>query len=207
MAHQKTKMEEEFQILKNIHHGLNGEYSGKINYELDNGEKYEVYRNFTKKNPQIIDSNGNDVSKNYTIDKTYGNKFFSEQTKIDEELFSMAMTMEQQEVKLDEKKQNTLIQKVSNIILTGEDDVSYKKILNKLSKKQTDEIGTEKSPTKPLYLAKQRIEELKREKNELKNIESMQYEIDEEKANLEKEIKNCENELELMQVPSLVLVF
>lgn len=178
---------------------MNGEYSGKINYELDNGEKYEVYRNFTKKNPQIIDSNGNDVSKNYTIDKTYGNKFFSEQTKIDEELFSMAMTMEQQEVKLDEKKQNTLIQKVSNIILTGEDDVSYKKILNKLSKKQTDEIGTEKSPTKPLYLAKQRIEELKREKNELKNIESMQYEIDEEKANLEKEIKNCENELELMQ--------
>lgn len=176
-----------------------GEYSGKIKYKLDNGEEYEVYRNFTKKNPQILDSNGNDVSKNYTIDKTYGNQFFSEQTKVDEELFAMAMTMEQQEVKLDEKKQNTLIQKLSNIMLTGEDDVSYKKILNKLIKKQTDEIGTDKSPTKPLYITKQKIEELKRNKKELESILPMQYEIEEEKIKIQEEINNGENELELMQ--------
>lgn len=176
-----------------------GEYSGKIKYELDNGEEYEVYRNFTKKNPQILDASGNDISKNYTIDKTYGNKFFSEQTKVDEELFSMAMTMEQQEVKLDEKKQNTLIQKLSNIMLTGEDDVSYKKILNKLIKKQTDEIGTDKSPTRPLYITKQKIEELKRNKKELENILPMQYEIEEEKIKIQEEINNGENELELMQ--------
>ena len=176
-----------------------GEYSGKIKYKLDNGEEYEVYRNFTKKNPQILDSNGNDVSKNYTIDKTYGNQFFSEQTKVDEELFAMAMTMEQQEVKLDEKKQNTLIQKLSNIMLTGEDDVSYKKILNKLIKKQTDEIGTDKSPTKPLYITKQKIDELKRNKKELESLLPMQYEIEEEKIKIQEEINNGENELELMQ--------
>ena len=176
-----------------------GEYSGKINYSLDNGEEYEVYRNFTKKNPQILDSNGNDVSKKYTIDKTYGNKFFSEQTKVDEELFNMAMTMEQQEVKLDEKKQNSLIQKLSNIMLTGEDDVSYKKTLNKLIKKQTEEIGTDKSPTKPLYITKQKIEELKRNKKELESILPMQYEIEEEKIKIQEEINNGENELELMQ--------
>ena len=176
-----------------------GEYSGKIKYKLDNGEEYEVYRNFTKKNPQILDSNGNDVSKNYTIDKTYGNQFFFEQTKVDEELFAMAMTMEQQEVKLDEKKQNTLIQKLSNIMLTGEDDVSYKKILNKLIKKQTDEIGTDKSPTKPLYITKQKIDELKRNKKELESLLPMQYEIEEEKIKIQEEINNGENELELMQ--------
>ena len=178
---------------------MNGEYSGKIKYELDNGEEYEVYRNFTKKNPQILDSNGNDVSKNYTIDKTYGNRFFEEQTKVDEDLFQMTMTMEQQEIKLDEKKQNTLIQKLSNIMLTGEDDVSYKKILNKLIKRQNDEIGTDKSPTKPLYMTRQKIEELKREKNELNEILPMQYKIDNEKAEIEKQINEDENELELMQ--------
>ena len=176
-----------------------GEYSGKIKYKLDNGEEYEVYRNFTKKNPQVLDSNGNDVSKDYTIDKTYGNQFFSEQTKINEELFDMVMTTQQQKVRLDEKKQNTLIQKLSNIMLTGEDDVSFKKILNRLIKKQADEIGSDKSPTKPLYLIKQKIEELKREKKELENILPMQYEIDEEKANLEKEIQAGEKKLELMQ--------
>ena len=29
------------------------EFSGKISYELDNGEKYEVFRDFKKKNPII----------------------------------------------------------------------------------------------------------------------------------------------------------
>ena len=47
-----------------------GEFSGKIEYKLDNGEEYEVYRNFTKKNPEVLDKFGNNVSKNYSIDKT-----------------------------------------------------------------------------------------------------------------------------------------
>lgn len=178
---------------------MSGEYSGKIEYKLDNDEKYEVYRNFTKKNPQIFDAKGNDVSKNYTIDKTYGNRFFSEQTKVDEELFNVAMTLEQQEIKLDEKKQGNLIQKLSNIMLTGEDDVSYKKILSKLIKRQNDEIGTDKSPTKPLYILKQKIEELKRKKEEIDAVLPMQYKIDEEKAKIERELLEGEKELELIQ--------
>ena len=176
-----------------------GEFSGKIKYKLDNEEEYEVYRNFAKKNPQVLDKLGNDVSKNYTIDKTYGNKFFFEQTKVDEELFNMAMVVMQQEVKLDEKKQNILIQKASNIMLTGEDDVSYKKIISKLNKKQTEEIGTEKSPTKPLYLTRQKIEELGRKKAELENILPLQYEIEDKKIDIEKDAKHGEKELELLQ--------
>lgn len=176
-----------------------GEFSGKITYELDNKEKYEVYRNFTKKNPQILDEVGNDISKNYTIDKTYGNQFFVEQTKVDEELFNTSMVIMQQEVTLDKNKQNMLIQKASNIMLTGEDDVSYKKISAKLNKKQIDEIGTEKSPTKPLYLTKQRIEELSRQKQELSEIRPVQYEIENKKLNIEREIKEAEKELELLQ--------
>ena len=92
-----------------------GEFSGKVGYELDNGEYFEVYRNFTKKNPQIFDSNANDVSKSF----------------IDEELFNMSMVIHQQDVKLDSKSQNTLIQKASNIMLTGEDNISYKKVMRK----------------------------------------------------------------------------
>ena len=177
----------------------NGEYSGKIKYKLDNDEEYEVFRNFTKKNPQILDKDGNDISKKYTIDKTYGNQFFAEQTKVDEDLFNMSMVVMQQEVKLDEKKQNSLIQKVSNILSTGEDDVSYKKILGKLEKRQNDEIGTDKSPTKPLYITKHRIEELNKEKREIEDILPRQYEIDNEKKNLEEEVLVRENELRITQ--------
>lgn len=108
-----------------------GEFSGKIKYELHNGKQFEVYRNFNKKNPQIFDENANDISKEFQIDKTYGNTFFYEQTKTDEALFNMSVVIRQQEVKLDNKSQNMLIQKASNIMLTGEDDISYHKILRK----------------------------------------------------------------------------
>ena len=176
-----------------------GEFSGKIDYILDNNEEYEVYRNFYKKNPQIFDKDGNDISKDYTIDKTYGNQYFSEQTKVDEELFNMSQVIAQQEVKLDEKKQNTLIQKASNIMLTGEDDISYKTVLSKLNKRQTDEIGTLKSPTKPLYLVSRKIEELTRDKEELEEIEPLQYEIEDEKNSLLEKISEAEKELEILQ--------
>lgn len=109
-----------------------GEFSGKISYELDNGDSFEVYRNFAKKNPKIFDEEANDISKEFTIDKVTGNKFFYEQTKVDEELFNMSMVIHQQEVKLDSKSQNTLVQKASNIMLTGEDSVSYQKVIRKI---------------------------------------------------------------------------
>jgi len=107
---------------------MNGEFSGKITYELDNSKEFEVYRNFTKKNPQVLDGFANDISKEFEIDKTSGSKFFYEQTKVDEDLFNMSMIIHQQEVKLDSKSQNVLIQKASNIMLTGEDSVSYQKV-------------------------------------------------------------------------------
>ncbi|MCI9365141.1 MAG: hypothetical protein HFJ54_00435 [Clostridia bacterium] len=183
----------------NILHGKNGEFSGKIKYELDNNEKYEVYRNFSKKNPIVYDDLGNDISKNYEVDKTYGNKFFVEQTKVDEELFNMSMVIFQDEVKLDEKKQNILIQKASNIMVSGEDDVSYSKIISKLNKRQADEIGTEKSPTKPLYISKKNIEELEKKKKEIEEILPLQYQIEEEKKELKSRIIEAEKELEIMQ--------
>ena len=116
----------------NILHGKSGEFSGKISYSLDNKEEFEVYRNFTKKNPQIFDKNANDISKEFIKDKTDGNMFFYEQTKVDEELFLLSMVIRQQETRLDGKSQSTLIQRLSNIMLTGEDDVSYKEVLREV---------------------------------------------------------------------------
>ena len=111
------------------------EYSGKIKYELDNKEEYEVFREFNKKNPKIYNSNLEDISKEFTIDKTKGNQFFYEQTKIDEALFLSTNIVEQQETVLDENNQNLLTQKIANMLSTGEDNTSYKKVIGNLSKK------------------------------------------------------------------------
>ena len=122
------------------------DFSGKIKYTLDDGTTYEVFREFKKKSPKIYNQNAEEISKNYTIDKTNGNRFFVEQTGVEEQLFTSTICSMQQEVKLEEKEQNSLVQKLSNIVTTGEDNISYIKILNKLNKRQLEEIGTRKKP-------------------------------------------------------------
>lgn len=112
-----------------------GEFSGKVIYELDNEQEFEVYRNFNKKSLQIFNKNSEDITKNYEVDKADGSKFFYEQTKINEALFSISMVIHQQEVKLDDKSQNLLIQKASNIVLTGDDNTSYKEVIRKIKQK------------------------------------------------------------------------
>ena len=119
----------------------NEEFSGKLDYELDNKEEYSIFREFNKKNPKIFNKNGEDISNNFNIDKTKGNEFFYEQTKIDEDLFLSTATIMQQEVKIDKNMQNILIQKISNVVRTGEDNISFKKAIDKLNKKQLEEIG------------------------------------------------------------------
>ena len=121
------------------------EFSGKINYTLDNGNKYEVFREFSKKNPKIYNSNLEEISKQYNIDKNKGNQFFYDQTKIDETLFLSTNIVEQNESVLDSNSQNLLTQKIANILSSGEDNVSYKKAMEKLSKKLIEEVGTERT--------------------------------------------------------------
>lgn len=76
------------------------EFSGKISYVLDNKKRYEVFRDFNKKNPIIYDEELKDISKEYTIDKTNGNQFFAQQTNIDEITFLSTVGSMQQEVRL-----------------------------------------------------------------------------------------------------------
>lgn len=171
------------------------EYSGKLTYELDNENKYEIYREFNKKNPKIFNEKGEDISKEFNIDKSKGSEFFFEQTQISEDMFLATSIAMQQEVKIEKDSQNILIQKISNLVETGEDNISYKKAVEKINKMQLDKIGTDRSREKPINIVQKNIEINEQKINELKKYENIQYEIEEEKNilknNLEKnEIKN-----------------
>ena len=176
------------------------EFSGKIKYELNNKEQFEIYREFNKKNPKIFNENIEDISAQFNIDKTKGNQFFYDQTKIDEELFISTIVSEQGEIKLDSKNQTTLVQKLSNIIATGEDNISFQKVMNKLNKKQLEEIGTKRSQDRPINIIQNRLQQLQQEKEELLEYQDKKYEIEEEqqifkKMQKIKEIKDA-NKLE-----------
>lgn len=173
------------------------EFSGKISYELDNKKGFEVYRDFKKKNPKIFNENLEDISKEFNIDKTKGNEFFYEQTGLEEEIFTSSIITKQAEVKLDEKTQNNLIQKISNILGTGEDSTSYTTIMNKLKKKLNDEIGTSNTKEKPINIVEDRIKELLFQKQELEKYQNYKFDIEEKiketSQNIEQQNKELEN--------------
>ena len=158
------------------------EFSGNIIYTLDNNLEFEVYRDFNKKNPQIFNDKLEDISKNYSIDKTNGNLFFYEQTGLDEQTYLSSITSTQENVRLNNNVQNAIIQKMSNIINSGDDSISYKKAMEKLDKKQLEEIGTSRSIGRPINIINKKIDELKIEKNKLiENKEKLNKIEDEEK--------------------------
>ena len=179
------------------------EFSGKLTYELDNKNKYEIFREFNKKNPKIFNENMQEISNEFNIDKKNGNEFFYEQTNIDLNMYLSTYVSLQQEVKVGKNIQNLMIQKISNLLGTGEDNISYKKAVDNLNKMQLEKIGTERSKEKPINIIQKKIEENTKKINELKEYKNMQFEIYEKineienkinkeqtKNNLLKEIKN-----------------
>ena len=170
-----------------------GDFSGKIKYKLDSGEEYEVYREFGKKSPKIYNNKLEDISKKFNIDKTTGNEFFFEQTKVDEFTFLTSIVSMQQEVKLNKQDQNVYIQKIANLAGTGDDGVSYKKAIDKLNNKQLDEIGTDRSSGKPINISISKINKYEEEIKELEIYKEKQYNIEKEINDLKKEIEKEKN--------------
>ena len=175
------------------------EFSGKLEYELNNKNKYEIYRDFKKKNPKIFNENMEDISKEFNIDKNKGNEFFYEQTKVDEDLFLSTIVSCQDEVKLEKTQQSMLIQKIANLVGTGEDNVSYKRAIDRINRRQLDEVGTERSREKPINVVAKKIEELQKEKEELEKYGDIKYQIADTNNKLEEEILYLEQEYNLLK--------
>ena len=181
-----------------------GDFSGKLEYELDSKEKFEIFRDFKKKNPKIFNEEMEDISKQFNIDKSKGNEFFYEQTKIDESLFLSTILVNQAEVKLEKQQQNILIQKIANLVGTGEDTTSFKRAIDRIDKRKLDEIGTGRTREKPINLIQSEIDELEKQKQELENIVDIKYNIEENKGNINHEIENLNNELKFLKEIKLV---
>ena len=175
------------------------EFSGKIKYELDNNKKYEIIRKFKSKNPIIYNENSEDISKQFNNDKTKGINYFYEQTGIDEDLFISTTAVAQEEIKLEKNNENLIIQKITNIASTGEDNTSYKNAINKLNKKQLNEIGTSRSNDRPINKIEKELNELKIKKNNLNNIITNKENFEIENNKIKTEINNSGNKIEIIK--------
>jgi len=195
----KNKNKKEFPDFERYKPWNNEEFSGKITYQLDNNEKYEVFRDFSKKNPQIYNENGEDISKTFSIDKTKGNQFFYEQTKIDEPMFFSTTLIEQKEVVLDNSEQAVLTQKIANILSTGEENISYKKTMEKLNKKSIEEVGTERTIGRPLNIVYDKLNILNEEKKKIEENAELKNELENKRINIKNKIAEKEIKINLIK--------
>ena len=193
----KNKRGKEFSDYDRYKPWNNEEFSGKITYKLDNGKKYEVFRDFNKKNPKIYNEQKEDISNQFTIDKSTGNQFFYDQTKVDEDLFLSTLVSSQQEIRLQKSEQSILIQKIANLVGTGDDNTSFKIAIDRINRRQLDEVGTSRSREKPINVVSKKIEELELEKNTLEKYENLQYEVEGKIFDVQNNIKKIENDMQM----------
>ena len=174
------------------------EFSGKLKYELDNGESFEVFRDFNKKNPKIFNDKLEEISSSFNIDKKDGVQFFYEQTNVDESMFLSTVVSMQQEVRLGKQEQSVLVQKIANLAGTGEENISFKKIKDSLNKIQVDEIGTDRTQGKPINIVKNRMKDI------LVNLKNMNSEKEKLK-DLEREKTKIINEISILKIKNSIL--
>lgn len=176
----------------------NSEFSGRIDYELDDGNKYEIFRDFNKKNPKIYNDKLEDITNKFEVDKKDGSKFFFEQTGVDKQMYLSTVVSPQEEVRLKDKDQNILIQKIANLAGTGEDNVSYKKAIEKMQEKIRDEIGTNKTTQKPINIVEKQIKEIEDKIKSISQYQDRKYEIDNEKEKIEGTLETLELEKRIL---------
>lgn len=174
------------------------EFSASLKYTLDNGENFEVYREFKKKNPSIYNAEKEDISKTFKENKTKGIAFFEEQTGIEEETYLNTAIIEQEGVKLAQASQNSIIQKISNKVSSGDDNVSYKKTLTQITKLQGEKVGTDRTQNRPINIVNAEIKKLENKRRELEEIKENILNNNKDFETLIVKLENLENEINLI---------
>lgn len=177
----------------------NSEFSGKMKYTLENGNQYEIFREFKKKNPTIYNEFGEDISKEFKPDKTKGICFFEEQIGVDEATFCNTAMIAQQEVKLGKTEANQIVQKISNLVSTGDDNISFKKSMEKLNKMQIENVGNDRTKQKPMNVVDSKIEKLLEEKKSLLFYQESAKKSGENKEIIREEIGELQNKKEKLK--------
>ena len=182
------------------------DYSGKLKYELNNGDEFEIYRDFNKKNPKIFNGNMEDISKDFNIAKKDGVQFFYEQTNVDETMFTSTVVAMQNEVKLDKQDQSVLVQKLANLAGTGDDNLSYKKVMDKLNKLQIEEVGSDRSQGRPINIVRERMKKIEFVLKELYQYQNDKRINESKKKDYMEKITKLEQELELYKQISIIML-
>ena len=165
---------------------LSTNFSGSMNYRLDNGNNYYVFRDFKKKTPIILDRNRNDITANFKQSKK-GIDFLEEQIGVDKKTFQNTSISYQKLVILDDKNKAEMAGRLANLVSTGEENFSYEELIKKLNNKQLEEIGSSRTKKRPINNIEEKILKVEKEKMEVLNVKDKKEKMNEEREETQKQ--------------------
>lgn len=194
----KNKSGEIFSELERYKPWQNSDFSGRIDYIIKN-EKYSVFRDFNRNNTKVYDEFGNEITGEFNIDKSRGAEVGFAQFGIDEETFMNSVFISQGNVKLDNNEKNSIIQKLTNIIQSGDEANSYDKAKQKLHKFLIEEVGTERTHNKPINVVTREIDVLEKARDTLLFNREKKENINDNKKEIAKELELLKKETEQLE--------
>ena len=176
------------------------DFSGQINYDLDDGSNYRVYRNFENKDIYIYDKNNTEISNLFLVDKKLGSQFLKDQINLDREVLEKIFIINQNSLKIPKNDRDELIQKISNLIESGSEEISYKKLLKKLSIMQLENVGSDRSSDRPYNIIKENYEKISEEISYLKNVNDDKYLINKKNNDIDEKMEINSEMLESVEI-------
>ena len=176
------------------------DFSGQINYDLDDGSNYRVYRDFDKKETFIYDKNNTEISNLFSVDKKLGNQFLLDQIRLDRDLLEKTFVINQNSLKVLKNDRDELIQKISNLIESGSEEISYEKLQKKLGNLQLENVGSDRSSDRPYNIAKEKFEKNSAEINYLKNVNDDKYVINKKISDIDEKIEINSEKIESVNI-------
>ena len=175
-------------------------FSGQINYDLDDGSNYRVYRDFDKKETFIYDKNNTEISNLFSVDKKLGNQFLLDQIRLDRDLLEKTFVINQNSLKVLKNDRDELIQKISNLIESGSEEISYEKLQKKLVNLQLENVGSDRSSDRPYNIAKEKFEKNSYEINYFKNVNDDKYVINKKISDVDEKIEINSEKIESVNI-------
>jgi energy-coupling factor transporter ATP-binding protein EcfA2 len=142
-------------------------YGGALEYRLDNDQFYRVERDFERGKTYIYDSMFNDVTSEFYSSTERGSITVEKHIYLNEVCFEKTGFIKQMNSGIDDAGKKELLSKITNVIETGFEDISFRKAEKALKDSIIQYIGSDRTTTRPLDRVNLRLEELKGLRNVL----------------------------------------
>ena len=189
----RNKAGENFSELERFTPWQGTDFSGKMDYSIGD-KKFSTFRDFNRNNSKVFDGSGMDITSQFNKDKSRGVEVGFTHLGIDEETFFNSAFVSQGNVEVGANERRNLIQKITNVIQSGDESVSYDKAQERLHKLLLEEVGTERTRNKPINVVTRGIEAYERTRDSLMFNREKKESVSENKKAIQAKLNELDKE-------------